>query len=100
MPSRHVWAQRVAAWKSSGLTASQFAARHRFDPRSLLHWSSALRRSPSQASAVRFAPLVASSPSPAAAPIEILLASGQAIRVRSGFDPALLRAIVEALEAR
>jgi hypothetical protein len=48
----------VATWKRSGQTAAAFAAAHGFSPRSLLWWSSTLRRDVPDAKPVAFAPLV------------------------------------------
>lgn len=42
--SRAVWADRVARWVASGLTARDFAEPGRFNPRTLAWWSSHLRR--------------------------------------------------------
>ncbi len=42
--SRSWWAQTVARWKRSGLSAAEFAAREGVVERTLRWWSSALRR--------------------------------------------------------
>lgn len=99
MPSRDVWAQRVAAWKNSGLSASAFAALHGFQAHSLYFWSSRLRLRDDAPSEVRFAQIVQAPSPPPSLPLEILLATGHVVRVSSGFDPALLRAVLEVLEA-
>lgn len=99
MPSRDVWAQRVSAWKQSGLSASAFAAVHGFQAHSLYFWSSRLRLRDNAPAEVRFAQLVPASSPPSSVPLEILLATGHVVRVSSGFDPALLRAVLGVLEA-
>lgn len=38
------WAERVTAWRRSGLRSEQFAERHSLSARSLLWWSSHFRR--------------------------------------------------------
>ena len=42
--SRSWWKRTVSRWKSSGLTAGEFAAREGVSERTLRWWSSALRR--------------------------------------------------------
>ncbi len=103
MPSRAEWSQRVVLWKRSGQTAAAFAAAHGFSARSLLWWSSTLRRDVPDGKPVAFAPLVAvASPSRAAAPpaFELVLRSGLVVRVPEGFDPRRLQALLDALEER
>ncbi len=99
MPSRLVWQRHVDDWRASGLSAPAFAARHHLDPRSLYSWSSRLRRS-SVSAPLSFLPVLtaASEPSLSSAPIEILLSHQRRILIRPGFDPTLLRLVVEALE--
>lgn len=103
MANRAEWKQRVAQWKKSGLTAEVFAAEHDLNARTLRWWSSALQRPEPRASTVGFARLVPLEAAPATtaepAPLEVVLASGRVVRVRPGFDPALLRALLAALEA-
>jgi hypothetical protein len=40
------WRERVEAWRSSGLTAAQFAAQNGFSASALTGWSSKLRHRP------------------------------------------------------
>lgn len=42
--SRSWWQRTVSRWKSSGLTAREFAAREDLSPGTLMWWSSRLRR--------------------------------------------------------
>ena len=49
--TRTQWAERVRRWRSSGLTASAFAARERLNARTLAWWSSKLRRDAQPAAA-------------------------------------------------
>lgn len=84
MPSRAEWSQRVALWKRSGQTAAAFAAAHGFSGKSLLWWSSTLRRDVTDGKPVAFAPLVAvASPPRVAAPqvFELVPHSGFVVRV-------------------
>lgn len=43
---RAEWAKRVQGWKSSGLTAADFAARERLNAHTLRWWACQLRREP------------------------------------------------------
>jgi hypothetical protein len=107
MASRAEWEQRVAKWKRSGLTAEVFAAEHGLNPGTLRWWSSALRRpiarGRARAAEVGFARVVPVDVTAArateAAALEVVVASGRVVRVRQGFDAALLREVVSALEA-
>lgn len=108
MASRADWEKRVADWKRSGLTAEVFAAQRGLKPRTLLWWSSTLRRpagrSGRRATEVGFARVVAVDAGASARPVEpaaleIVLASGRIVRVRRGFDAAVLRELLGALEA-
>lgn len=40
------WAERVAAWRASGVTSAQFCAGRDYAARTLLRWSSELRVTP------------------------------------------------------
>jgi transposase len=106
MASRAEWEQRVAQWKRSGQTAAVFAVRQGLNPRTLRWWSSALQRPSARESEhvaeVGFARVVpvdivpGRSAEPAA--LEVVLASGRVVRVRQGFDAALLRELLTLLE--
>lgn len=98
MPSRLTWQRHVDAWRSSGLSARDFAARHHLDSRSLYAWSSRLRRA-TEPPPLSFLPVLASTVVEPLRELEVVLSRGRRILVRPGFDPALLRAVVEALEA-
>lgn len=102
MASRAEWARHVAAWRKSGRTAEVFAAGRGLNARTLRWWASALRQDEVGPSRLGFARLVAhDDPGEGERPdgaLEVVLASGRAIRVRPGFDPALLRAVLLVLE--
>src|SRR4051812_19916997 len=103
MASRAQWQKRVAQWKKSGLTAEGFAAQEGLNPGTLLWWSSRLRRLAAGEAEVGFARLIPVEEVPAQASepgaLDIVLASGRVVRVRPGFDPALLRDVLRVLEA-
>ena len=96
-----LWAERVRAWRSSGKTASTFAADEGLTLSSLRYWAARLVRKPAAPAMVR---LVAKSAGPAVvmpvadAKTELVVEVGGAqVRVARGFDPELLRAVVGAL---
>jgi transposase len=104
MASRAEWQRRVTQWKKSGLTAEVFAAQQGLHPGTLRWWSSALRRPAAAPGAeIGFARLVAADAEPSAsaepAALELVLPSGRIVRVRRGFDPALLRELLAVVEA-
>ncbi len=99
MASRAEWAERVARWEASGLSAAAFAARERLAARSLVWWRWKLRASPSPAASpldflpVRVVSTAAARPS-TAEPIEIVLPNGRIVRVPVGFDEAELERVL------
>ncbi len=96
------WVERVREWQASGRTASDYARGRGFASSTLVWWSSRLRSgalgdaaaSTTSGSSVRMARVVRVPPS--AGPLRVTV-GGAGIEVGSGFDPALLRAVVEAL---
>ncbi len=103
MASRAQWEQRVAQWRRSGLTAEAFATQQGLNVHTLRGWSSALQRPAARVVNAGFARLIAVDTA-SARPVEpgaidVVLASGRVVRVRQGFDPALLRDVLAALEA-
>jgi hypothetical protein len=103
MASRAQWQKRVAQWKKSGLKAEDFAAQEGLNPRTLRWWSSRLGRSSAGKAEVDFARLVSVEMAPPRAnepgALEIVLVSGRVVRVRPGFDRAVLRDVLSVLEA-
>ena len=94
------WAQRVAAWRASGLSARDFCRELEYSGKDLQWWSSRLRRmqTPAGDERVRLARVVraAHTPPPSAASIVVELA-GARVQVGGGADRATLVAVLEAL---
>ena len=103
-----VWFARVEEWRKSGLTSREFCEGKEFTNRALLWWSSEFNRrkgekgvtgttkAPRDGSS-RFARVVAQ---PRVRDSEVVVRVGSAeVVVRPGFDQALLRDVVRALEA-
>lgn len=95
MVKRAEWEQRIADWKSSGLSAEKFCADKDFTAQNLFNWSSRLKQKTKPA--MRLARLVRT---PAARPetdpvvIEI---SGARLLVREGMSEAALALAIRAL---
>ena len=107
---REVWRQRVEAWKSSGLTAKEYAAKVGVDPGTLAHWKwqfgveararGAPAPSPAFVEVVAASSVGWSSPAGCREPIELVLASGMRIRLPPDFEAAALRRVLDAVEGR
>ena len=97
--TRAQWAERVRGWRASGLTARDYAERHRLKRSTLTWWSSALGRASRTVPA--FVEVVRPSPSePEGGVIEVVLLDGLRVRVSGAFDQAVLLRLLAALEAR
>jgi hypothetical protein len=102
MDTREKWAERVAAWRASGETAPAFCEGKDYAPSTLRFWASRLgslqRREATpdiRIARVTRAPAVAEVDSP------IVVELGRArVGVRRGFDPDVLRAVIEVLDGR
>jgi hypothetical protein len=96
------WSERVREWKASGRTAKEYAEGRDFKASTLVYWASCLRtgiggarRAKKREPRVRMVRVV---PSTARSEDAIVVAIGSArVAVRTGFDPALLRQVVNAL---
>jgi hypothetical protein len=93
--TRSEWAERVRRWRASGASARTFAEAEGINPRTLQWWSSALKRE-GPSTFIDVTSIVSSAES-ATLTLEI---GATRIRVSHGFDAALLREIIVALEAR
>lgn len=84
----------LAALQSSGLSAAAFAAREGLHPKRLYSWKRRLERDCGDAPVTTFVEV-----RPAGVePIEVVLRSGQILRVPQSIDVSVVRRLVEALE--
>ena len=95
------WLERVRSWRSSGLTPEAFAQGREFKASTLVYWASRLRRGesrervrPEGEPSVRMVRVVGQ---PAASTGVTVQVGAASVVVRTGFDAALLRQVVEAL---
>jgi hypothetical protein len=89
------WSERIAAWRASGVSASQFAHDQGLAVSTLRYWATRLSKAPKP----HFLRLVTKPPAaPTPSPSELVVEIGAArIRVSSGFDAALLSDVVHAI---
>jgi len=90
--------ERIAGQERSGLSVKQFCEQQQITEQSFYYWRKRLReREP-----VRFALVETKAvrPQPPADPVlELVLATGERLRIGPGVDPATLRSVLEALRA-
>lgn len=100
------WAARVAAWRASGQSASEYCAGREYTGKTLQWWSSRLRRrnpagaSQRSAEPVRLARVVAAtSPGRTISPRGVVVVQVGAVRVEvpHGTDRSTLTTVLEAL---
>lgn len=102
MANASEWAERVAAWRASGLKASTFCADKDYSSKSLWHWSSRLnreRKASREAGRVPLARVVSDLPRPAPASTIVIELSGARVHVSSGVDATSLQQALEAVRA-
>jgi hypothetical protein len=90
------WAQRVREWRASGQSASEFSRGRGFEASTLRFWASRLKRSTATATAPEQTRLLRVTAAPAVGVLSVCVGEAR-IEVRSGFDRALLREVVEVL---
>ena len=91
---RLAWQQRLERFASSGLTVAAFCRGEQLSLQSFYYWKRRLvPASPSPTQGPRLLPVHLL----AAAPVEIVLATGTVLRVSPGCDLAFVRALLDAL---
>ncbi len=95
--TRPQWVARVARWRASGLSASDFAAREGVKANTLRWWASACRRPRNERPA--FVEVALTAPSSTGG-IEIVLSNGVVIRLSGHFGEAVLQRVLAVLRGR
>ncbi len=92
------WRERIAQQESSGLSVHQFCVEQRLTEQSFYAWRKRLRKQ----QPMRFA-LVETGPAERQptreAGLELVLATGERLRISAGVDPRVLRTVLELLRA-
>ena len=97
-PKADEWAERIASQGRSGMSVKQFCKDHGLTEYSFYAWRKRLQ----EKSPVRFALVERSArrqESTMEAMLELVLATGERLRIGTGVDTATLRTVLEALRA-
>ena len=97
-PKAEEWAERIAAQQRSGMSVKQFCKERGLTEYSFYAWRKRLQEKGS----VRFALVERSArrqERTAEAALELLLASGERLRIGTGVDTTTLRAVLDVLRA-
>ena len=92
------WRERGSAHERSGLSVKQFCEQEKITEQSFYVWRKRLRNQPG----VRFALVETGSARPQGAEeagLELVLTTGERLRIGASVNPATLRKVVEALRA-
>ncbi|HVH69483.1 MAG TPA: hypothetical protein VNB49_00030 [Candidatus Dormibacteraeota bacterium] len=92
------WRERVDAHERSGLSVKQFCEQQKISEQSFYVWRKRLRNQ----QPMRFALVetgVGRPPGPAESELELVLTTGERLRISTGFDPSTLRKLLEVLRA-
>jgi hypothetical protein len=98
IPKADEWAERIAAQQSSGVSVKQFCKEKRMTEYSFYAWRKRLQSK----EPVRFALVdrrAGRQETATEAALELVLASGERLRIGAGVDGTTLRTVLEALRA-
>jgi hypothetical protein len=91
---REFWRQLIAAQQQSGMTVRAFCQQRRTSEYSFYHW----RKRLAEQLPLKFALVETSRSAPAAvAAVEVMLASGERLRIAPGIEAATLRLVLHVL---
>ena len=97
-PKADEWAERIAAQQRSGMSVKQFCKERGLTEHSFYAWRKRLQEKGS----VRFALVerrARRQEGTAEAPLELVLATGERLRIGTGVDTATLRTVLDVLRA-
>jgi hypothetical protein len=91
---RQLWRKLIAQQEQSGLSVRAFCQQHRTSEYSFYHW----RKRLAEPLPMKFALVETNRASPAAvAAVEVILASGERLRIAPGIDAVTLRLVLSVL---
>jgi len=90
------WRKRIAAQERSGISVKQFCEEHGFTEQSFYFWRKRLRRHTPMRFALVETGGTGKEPTPEAV-LELVLTTGERLRIGAGVDPSALRRVLEAL---
>jgi transposase len=91
------WRERVAAHERSGLSVKQFCEQQKITEQTFYVWRKRLRNQPMRFALVETG--VARPQASAEAGLELVLTTGERLRIGASVDPDTLRRVLEALRA-
>lgn len=98
MPRREYWRGRIAEQERSGMSVQRFCDAQGLTEQAFYHWRKRLRKGqPMRFALVETRP--ARQPGAAEPDLELVLATGERLRIGAGVDPLALRRVLEALRA-
>ena len=97
---REYWRQLVNQHEQSGLTVRSFCQQAKVNEHSFYNWRSQLRRqAEARLTPVRFALLEPPLQQGSSWAVELVLTSGEQLRISPGVEEATVRAVIEALRS-
>lgn len=92
------WRERITQQERSGLSVHRFCEEQRLTEQAFYAWRKRLQKQqPMRFAVVETGP--AQQPSATETGLELVLATGERLRISAGVDPALLRTVLEVLRA-
>ncbi|WP_027867333.1 IS66 family insertion sequence element accessory protein TnpA [Massilia alkalitolerans] len=88
-----IWHERVAQWRSSGLTAEAYASEHDIGLERLMYWARRVKRA---SGGGQLLPVRVAVPA-AASPLELRSPSGWSMRMDAGVDSVWLARLLQEL---
>jgi transposase-like protein len=94
------WRERIAAHERSGLSVKQFCEQQQITEQSFYFWRKRLREGEGESMRFALVDTGAIRPQAPAEPVlELVLASGERLRIGAGADATTLRSVLAALRA-
>lgn len=88
------WRERIAQWRSSGMSAREYAEQQGFSLERLTYWA---RRAEREAQGHRLLPVQVQAAASVPGLLELRSPSGWTVRIGAGTEPGLLAAVLSGL---